>query len=762
MSESEPTGTPPDGESIPPEPARNDEWAAPDASPQGPEDQAAETVPPQPQSQAQTQPQLQSQPEPESQRQPESQPQPQTLPEAQPEPRSADDSPTVLAPTASAAPQPTPAAPYFAPPFPAREQFPGQYQGQPQWQLPSQPGQGMPNPYYTAAYSAPPPPKRNRKRILWISTAVVVVLALAAAGVYALLPGRTGNSVVAKVACRPAALATCLILAPAGAEVFSAAGDPWAHQTEASSDLYQATIAHDSPGVGADGAALLGTDGMRTLVHTDWNAVDGNDVDLVLLQFATQKGAQAWNSTRTAEILAGYGGPAVAIPGDTTAKAHTAAKADAQGNIDAAYSTVVGNIVLNVSYSSPKELSAADLATWAGTELASIRTAPPAAADPADTAAGTENVACSELTSCLVPMPSGAERWTSPTSKLWVKSTTLTQSQFVKLEWQSEESVQQSVSDNFTSDGVTGIVHDDWDTDNADKQADIYLIQTITADAATQLANTNFGEPDWASGITGVSFTIPNEPDAQAWYTDKKGSDGFTQFYFMQVVGNVIVHGWLFFYGSFDSGTATKWAQSELNLVNSSLSSQPIGLFPLTAPTLPAAGRGTCPASGDCLLPLPAGATDTTSSSYYVTEDLGASDFTDQYNGGSSSTDDATWMKSDGFKDAEHRSWTAADGATADTVLLKYGTPAQAQADALLEYGGNAPGERLCTGSALPDAMCLASRVDPGDFLQKETVWVLAWKGDYEVSVSVTASNQADVTDAYTYAQQQLDLLPAG
>jgi hypothetical protein len=45
--------------------------------------------------------------------------------------------------------------------------------------------------------------------------------------------------------------------------------------------------------------------------------------------------------------------------------------------------------------------------------------------------------------------------------------------------------------------------------------------------------------------------------------------------------------------------------------------------------------------------------------------------------------------------------------------------------------------------------------------LQNETVRVLAWKGDYEVSVSATRSSGANVADAYAWARQQLDLVPA-
>jgi hypothetical protein len=737
MSESEPTAAPPAAESTPPEPepesaleparasepapapapelaetsrsAATQEWAAPDSTAQGPQDQTVAITP---------LPQFQPQPHP--------QPQPQFQPP----------------------PQATSTTPYYGPPFP----------------LEGQPGQVQPNLYSPDAFPAPPAAKRKRKRVLWTVTAGILVLALAGAGVFALVSGRTGNSIVAAVKCEPSDLTTCLIKAPAGAVQLGDTVNSWNQQTTSTSDLYQSVIYQDTPGVSADTAALLGSDYLSKIVHTDWNAVDGDDVDLVLLKFPSQQDAQAWNSTRTAEILAAYRGQAITIPSDSTAKAYAATKLDSHGNLDAAYSTVVGDLVLNVTYSSPKQLSAQDLETWAGTELASVRTAPPAAPDSPPVAPGTQQTACAAgLGSCLVSMPHGGQRWASSVSKLWVKGSTLTSNQFIQLNWDTA-AVQQSVAATFSSDGVTGIGHEDWTTDNTEKQADLYLVQTITASGATQLGTSNFGEPDWTgtgvSGVTGVSFTIPNEPGAQAWYSSKKDSSGFVDFYFMQVVGNVIVNGWLYFYGPFDPATATSWAQSELDLVNQSASTQPMGLPSLTAPTLPAATQTACPASGDCLLPLPAGATDTTSSSYAASEQLDASDYAAQYEG-NSSDGFTTWLGSDGFQSAEHRSWTAANGADVDAALLKYGDPAQAKAATLLEYGGNASGDRVCTDSAVPDSICLATPVSATDLLQKETIWVLAWQGDYEVSVNVTVSNGADVTDAYTLAQQQLDLLPA-
>ena len=700
---------------------------------------------------------------------------PDAVPQAVVEPATlalADQIPTTQTPTPMQTPTQTPLPQSTAPsdtttqPAPA---FPGQAQTYPQATAPGYPaGYAVQdgNPYAPAYAPTSDHPSGKRKRLWWILGAAVVVLGLVGAGVYALLPGRTGNSIVSAVDCRStsANLATCLIKAPAGAVRLSAASgdDEWPQQTVSSADLYASNITVDSPAVGADTASLLSQDGVTTVVHTDWNAVDGDNVDLVLLAFSTRKGAQTWNSTRGAEILAAYPGPAVAVPGDSTSEAHAAVKADAHGNIDADYTTVVGRTVLEVAYSSPNKLSNQDLRNWAGTELASLRTAPVPAADPAPTAPGTEQVACgSGLQSCLMAVPDGGEPWQDPISSDWISGSSPTSTQFVRLFWSDQNaSTRQQVLSNFTTDGVTGIAHEDWAVDNADEQADIYVVRTITATGAAQLAASNFGEPDWTGGLSGIAHTIPGTSNTQSWYSNKKDSNGFTDFYFTTTVGNVIVMGWLYFYGSFDSSLASSWAKPELARVDQSAHTVPMGLFSLATPALPAAAQGSCGASADCLLPLPSGASDTTSTSYEVNHGLDVTDYVDKYDG-NLSADVTTWLGSDGFVSAEHRAWTASNGATADAVLLKYARPAQAQAAAMLEYGVNAPGERECSDAALPDSLCLAAPVSTTDPLQEETVRVLAWKGDYEVSVNVTISNSADLAQAYAWAEQQLDRLPA-
>jgi hypothetical protein len=658
--------------------------------------------------------------------------------------------------------QPTYPQPTFPQPTLPQPTFPQQTSPQPV-------AYGYPNFIQQAPYPPAPAPdpaaaKAKRKRLLLIVGAGVVLLGLISAGIYVLLPGRSGDSVVTAVTCKPSSLTSCLIKAPAGGvQLGSSSGnDQWPQRTVSSTDAYASHIVTDSPGVGGETQGLLDQDGEKTIVHNDWNAVDGNNVDIVLLDFNTRKGAQEWNSTRSAEILAAYPGSSIAIPGDTTAEAHAAVKADSKGDFDAAYSTVVGQMVLNVAYSSPNQLSAPDLRNWAGTELASLRTAPAPAADPAPSAPGTEQVACgSGLQTCLEAAPGDGQAWVSPSDSRWVSGSTLSTAQFVHLWWEAGSAAeQQQVLGAFAADGVTGIAHEAWTVNSAFEQADIYLIQTVTAAGASKLAGGNFNEPDWGGGLSGVSYSIPNTSGTQAWYTNKTDSNGFIDFEYTTTVGNVIVMGWEYFYGSFDSGTANSWAEPQVDRIQVSAQTVPMGLFSLSAPTLPAAKPSACAASGECLMPPPPGATDTTDSSYQGSKILTAAAYTEQYEA-TASDDFDTWLASDGFVSGEHRSWTASSGATADAVLLKYASPAQAHAAALLEYGGDAAANRVCTDTAVPDSLCLAAPVSTSDLLQRETVRVLAWKGDYEVSTSVAVSNSADLTEAYTWAQQQLDILAA-
>ena len=603
-------------------------------------------------------------------------------------------------------------------------------------------------------------PERRRlsRRVLWSAAAVVAAGALATAGVLVVKGQRHGDSVVAAVACAPAKLSSCLIHAPAGAVPLSDA-PTWDQAVSPSLDAYASSITGDIKSMTSDTSTEVAGDGETALAHVDWNAVDGDDVDLVLLEFNSIKGAQAWNDTRSAEILGAYSGQAVAVPGDPVGKAYATAKPDARGDVDAAYSTVVGDIVLNVAYSSPKQLAAGDLRNWARTELASLRTAPAPKADAPDPAAGTEQVACDTLRSCLPATPRGDEAWTSPNNSDWVKSSTLTPQQFATLLWLPAN--RDDALTNFGTYDVTGIAHTDWMNGDGDEQADVYLAQTLTESGASTIYGDNFGEPNWDAGVEGVSYAVPGESDAQAWYTNKPDSHGFIHFYLTDQIGNVDVNTWFYFYGSLDKSVANTWARNILARVKASTHTQALGLSSLAAPTVKVPAQGSCPTSGDCLMALPAGASDTTSKSMWETsKTVSTSSYAVEFDA-QHGLFYGDWLAADGMKSAEHREWTARSGATAVEALLKFGTAAQARASALLEYGLSAQSQRVCTVAAISDALCLAEPVAVEDFYQMETVQVLAWKGDYEVRVNVTVSHAADLAEAYAWAEQQLALLPA-
>lgn len=693
------------------------------------------------------------------------------VPIAQPQPPIPAAAPQYPVPGAApqyAAPAP---APQYAAPAPAPQyQVPGQPAAYPQ---PGQPGQpmgypqpGQPGYGYMQPYQYTPSPeevaaaleaKRKRKRKLWTWTAVVAVVAVVGAGVVVVESGRHGNSVVSAVTCAPAKLSSCLIKQPQGAETLSDT-PTWDQAAVPSMEAVGANITADAKDMASQTSIALEANGENAVAHTDWNAVDGNDVDMVLLKFATIKGAQSWNAARNGEILAAYTGPSVAISGDSAEKAHAAAKADAKGDYHAAYSAVVGNIVLNLSYTSPNKFDPADLQNWAGTELASLGSAPKPAKDPADTSSGgTEEVSCSRLTSCLPSTPSGFGPWLAP-PKGWTSSRTLTPKQYVKYEYLAADV--SDVEANFSKYNITGVAHTDWANASAEQQTDVYLIQALTEAGAQGVYSDNFGEPVWPKGEKGISFSIPGEPDAQAWYANKK-ENGFTDVYYTTRVGNTIVEAWSFFYGSVNKAVASKWATSTINKVKVTEAQKPVGLPSLGTPTVKIPAQGSCSASGDCLVALPSGAKDTTqastmSSSKSVTAEEYAvgyeSDFNQQFTG---------WLGDDGFQSGEHRSWKASSGATADGVLLKFGSPAQAQAAAMLEYGLGTESDRVCTISSVSNAYCMADPVGAADYYQMETVSVVAWKGDYEVRVSVTVSNSAQVAQAYAWAEQQLAMLPA-
>ncbi|WP_034271914.1 hypothetical protein [Actinospica robiniae] len=666
-------------------------------------------------------------------------------------------SPTA-APTADAA-APTMAVPLAQPQFSQAPNGPIP----PQQMPPNQPfyaGYGQPYMYQPSPeeiQAAQAAAKHKRKRRLWTSAAVVAVVALVGGGVTVYATERHGNSKVSAVTCAPAKLSSCLILQPAGAEQLTDS-PKWDQTTVPTTSTFGANMTADAKGMADQTSLIVDTDVTNALAHTDWNAVDGDDVDMVLLKFDTIEGAQSWNATRNGEILAAYPGQSVAIPGDSAEKAHAATKADAKGNFHAAYSAVVGDIVLNLSYSSPNSFDPADLENWAGTELSSLWSAPTPPKDPADSGGnGTQTLSCASLAVCLPKAPSGFEPWIDA-PKGWPRGSILTPKQYVGYAYLASDV--SAVEDNFSTYNVTGVGHADWSNDSGYQQADIYLIQTLTETGAQTLYGDNFGEPNWSDGQKGISYTIPGESDAQAWYTDRKDGNGFIELFFSARIGNTIVQAWTWFYGSLNKSVANKWASSTIDKVKATSSQQQIGQPSLNAPAVKTPAQGSCSASGDCLMALPAGSTDTTSGSTvagnkavtameYSTGFEGA--FGMQYN---------TWLTADGFQSAEHRAWSSG-GAKAEGALVKFGSPAQAQAAAMLEYGLGSENGRICTLSSATNAFCTASAVSVADYYAMETVTVTAWKGDYEVRVQVTASNQAEVAQAYAWAEQQLAMLPA-
>lgn len=636
--------------------------------------------------------------------------------------------------------------------------------GYPQQQGPvaGQPGYGygFPQPYQhtpspeeiQAALAA----RQKRKRRLWTLTAVVAVVAVVGAGVVVYENERHGNSVVSAVTCTPSKLSSCLIKQPAGAETLSDA-PKWDQSAVPTADTFGTNMTGDAKGMADQSSILVDADGADAFAHTDWNAVDGDDVDMVLVKFDTIGGAHSWNVTRNGEILAAYTGQSVAVPGDSAEKAHASAKADAKGNYHAAYSAVVGNMVLNLSYSSPGKFDPADLQNWAGTELTSLWSAPAPAKDPADTGDGMQQVACPNLKACLPTRPSGTVPWDNPTNSDWLGATTLSVKQLANVFW--DKKYASGVASDLNGSDVTDIVHVDW-VDGSNRQADVYLIQTLTDSAATTVYNEFDGAPNFGSGIKSITFST-GVTGVDAWYASKADSYGLVDSNFVGQVGNVVLYGIVNFDGHYDKSTADKWISTAVKRVQGTESSQPLGLPSLATPTVQIPTQGSCAASGDCLMALPSGSKDTTSSSTVAkTESVSAmqyssgyeSDFTMEYN---------TWLSSDGFQSAEHRSWTSPGGAKADGALVKFGAPAQAQAAAMLEYGLGTENDRVCTVSSVSNALCMATPVYATDNFQMETVTVLAWKGDYEVRVSVTVSNEAQVAEAYAWAEQQLAMLPA-
>lgn len=649
-------------------------------------------------------------------------------------------------PWPQSAPQPQPQhgpAPQWGQQAPQWEQQPPQWgQQAPQWgqqwqQAPQQPGYGWP---------APPPaaPQRRIGRKQVGSIITLVVIALVGGGVYAYNHFKTTDDSVSAVTCQPSALTSCLVAKPSSAKRYS---DSWGSSTTPTTADY-ITWAFDSDPVAQKTAGdNLTSEGLQSIAHTAWKAADGNGIDITLLKFSNPQGAHA----RGLELLGAdmaTGGP-VSVPDGVPGSAYTSTTPNSDGDIVTRYSAYVGDIAMQVHYTSRGAYSAADLSSWLSAEYKSLTTAPKVAPSPQPTG-GTQSVTCTgDLSSCLTDAPSGSTPW----SDAWGGTTSPSTKQYVTQMF-SDAAWQTIISARLKTAGLTGIAHHAWVTANGE-EADDLLLSFGTANGAMAWYKND------VYSATGTSFTVPGQQNTSGTYDPKADADGNIAAQVFGVNGTVTMELFTWSPKSFDQTRTVTWAAQQLGRIGATAKTQPAPAAPVPAPTAgPIVGGSDakidCDSAQDCLMAVPNGATPWSGADY----DKSVAATVDQYvkeNWSSESaaqqTYEANLLDDAGVKSIAHREWDAADGSSAMVTVLEYGTPEQAQSEALDYQGAILATGKEVTVPGLNDAVVDIKALDDGGDVP---VKIDLWKGNYEVRLAYYSLATADPQAAVSVALQQL------
>lgn len=619
---------------------------------------------------------------------------------------------------------------------PQQPQQPQQQWGQQQWQIPQPSGYGWPAP--------PPPPQRRFGRGQLIATVSIVVLAVLGGGVYAYNHFASNGDSVSAVTCAPATLTSCLVAKPSSASEYT---DSWGSSTTPTKSDYLKWAFDSDPVAQKTASDNLTSEGLQNIAHVAWKASDGNGIDITLLKFSGVQGAHA----RALELLGAdiSEGDAVSISNGVPGSAYSASKPNSDGDIVTRYSAFVGDIALQVRYYSPGSYSSGDLSSWLSAEYQSLTTAPKVTPSPQPTST-TQSMTCSSgLSSCLESAPSGSTPWGGS----WSDNTSPTAAQY-SAEMFSDTAWQTIIKARLNTAGLTGITHKTWITSNG-AEADDVLLSFSTANGAMAWYKND------AYSATGTTFSIPGQQNATGSYDPKPDSDGSIVAQVYGVSGSVAMEMFTWSPGSFDKTRTVTWASQQLGKIGGTSKSQTAAVPAVPTPTAAASGSsGSCSSAESCLIQMPNGAqawsgtdydkTDTATVQQYVQENWSSESAADQ-------AYEENLLNDAGVTAIAHREWDASDGTSAMLTVLQYGSPKNAQSEAL-DYQGAvlSTGTELTVPGLNDGVVDIKSMDDGGDIPVKVDVW----KGNYEVRLSFYGLATADPQGAVSLALQQLAALP--
>ena len=168
-------------------------------------------------------------------------------------------------------------------------------------------------------------------------------------------------------ACRTADLMGCIVAAPAGAQTYPT---PLGPNGVVTTHQFLAAFYPDDAQYDNQIADQLQTEGLRSVAHRNWEVDGGDQVDIVLLGFASESGARdraqvVEESTQRDPTLTTFSG--TGMPSGVLA--YVDRTVDKYGNIGVRAYAAYGQVEMEFNYFRPQSLDAADLTAQISREV---------------------------------------------------------------------------------------------------------------------------------------------------------------------------------------------------------------------------------------------------------------------------------------------------------------------------------------------------------------------------------------------------------
>lgn len=204
----------------------------------------------------------------------------------------------------------------------------------------------------------------------WVAGAVAVVVAVS--GCATAIAGRaepaSGGAPGLAGACPTTDLMSCIVAAPDGARPYTT---PLGPNGTVSTRTFLAAFYPDDAQYHNQIANQLQAEGLQSVAHRNWEVTGGDEIDIVLLGFASASGARdrarlVEESTRQDPTLTTFSG--VGLPSGVVALVDRAV--DRYGNIGVRAYAAYGQVEMEFNYFRPQRLDDADLVAQVKREVA--------------------------------------------------------------------------------------------------------------------------------------------------------------------------------------------------------------------------------------------------------------------------------------------------------------------------------------------------------------------------------------------------------